>query len=59
MPKEKDSLQGISKSVEKAPTFYSKRCPHCGSTEFEWVVREGRRVEVCEKCGHAIETEKR
>ncbi len=46
-------------SVTSDPAFYSKRCPHCGSTEFEWVVREGRRVEVCEKCGHAIETEKR
>ncbi len=59
MPEKKDPPPGLYRNVTSDPTLYSKRCPRCGSTEFEWVVREGHRIEVCERCGQVIETEQR
>jgi translation initiation factor 2 beta subunit (eIF-2beta)/eIF-5 len=41
------------------PALYRKRCPQCGSVEFELLVRDGRRVEVCENCGQPFQAEDR
>jgi len=48
----------IEAEVTSAPEFFTTLCSRCGSAEFEWVIRDDRPFEVCERCGQVIETEK-
>jgi rRNA maturation endonuclease Nob1 len=54
-----DSEQALEEMAAPEPALYRKRCPQCGSVEFELLVRDGRRVEVCENCGQPFQAEDR